>query len=755
MFYKKKLAVGFDWENIITGLPISVYWKDKHGRYLGCNLQYAEYVGVSSIEEIIGKLESDLPWEKRKARELMELDKSVMNLKKAIIIEKLECYSVKMPLKNRDGIVVGIFGFLLDIEKHKGEITRELRLLDEIIAMMPGHVYWKDRNCVLQGCNDLQAKDSGLSSRKMIVGKTAYDLLLQDQSEEEKQHQAAITNSYDEEVMKCDKTMTFEEHVVLSDKSIATFLSQKTPLHDEYGNVAGLVGISFDITDRKKTEEFLKFAKEQAEAANRSKIEFLENMRHDIRTPLTGIIGFAQLIQKEASNPLVKEYADNLVMATTALLDFQNEILDAIKVSQGDIPVLQQNFSLKEITKKVLDLVRPKAILKKLPLYFYYDEQLPEFFYGDSKRLFRILLELMTNALKFTAKGHIHLKLSFSEKNGALMTLRCEVIDTGIGIPDDKKEDIFIRFQRLSPSSDGIYEGTGLGLTTVKQFIEELGGKISVDSVINQGTTFACFIPLHSATETTENEKINTPEIPRHYKTCHVLLVEDHVMTATVTKLMLLELDCIVDVAANAKLALMNTQKETYDLILMDLGLPDCNGFALTQKIRSQYAKINQKPIIIALTAHKEEESEKLCLTSGMDAIFQKPLLKSTAINLLNFYFSDNTMKTPIIDLPLGAKRVNQDEAAAKSMLQLLLRHIDEDQHHIQTAFHKNDWARLRDVTHKLLGGLAYCGAPRLELAGVELQNALKIGNKSDIAICTQRLLTEIQRLKTHSASVV
>src|SRR3990167_851856 len=666
MFYKKKLAVGFDWENIITGLPISVYWKDKHGRYLGCNLQYAEYVGVSSIEEIIGKLESDLPWEKRKARELMELDKSVMNLKKAIIIEKLECYSVKMPLKNRDGIVVGIFGFLLDIEKHKGEITRELRLLDEIIAMMPGHVYWKDRNCVLQGCNDLQAKDSGLSSRK-------------------------------------------------------------TPLHDEYGNVAGLVGISFDITDRKKTEEFLKFAKEQAEAANRSKIEFLENMRHDIRTPLTGIIGFAQLIQKEASNPLVKEYADNLVMATTALLDFQNEILDAIKVSQGDIPVLQQNFSLKEITKKVLDLVRPKAILKKLPLYFYYDEQLPEFFYGDSKRLFRILLELMTNALKFTAKGHIHLKLSFSEKNGALMTLRCEVIDTGIGIPDDKKEDIFIRFQRLSPSSDGIYEGTGLGLTTVKQFIEELGKKISVDSVINQGTTFACFIPLHSATETTENEKINTPEIPRHYKTCHVLLVEDHVMTATVTKLMLLELDCIVDVAANAKLALMNTQKETYDLILMDLGLPDFNGFALTQKIRSQYAKINQKPIIIALTAHKEEESEKLCLTSGMDAIFQKPLLKSTAINLLNFYFSDNTMKTPIIDLPLGAKRVNQDEAAAKSMLQLLLRHIDEDQHHIQTAFHKNDWARLRDVTHKLLGGLAYCGAPRLELAGVELQNALKI----------------------------
>ena len=745
MFYRKKLEVGFDWENIITGLPISVYWKDKKGHYLGCNLQYAEFIGVSSIEEIIGKLDTDLPWGKRKAHELMELDKSVMKLKKAIIVEKLERYAVKMPLKNKEGDVVGIFGFLLDIEKHKEEITRELRLLEEIIAIMPGHVYWKDRNCVLQGCNDLQAQDSGLSSRKMIVGKTAYDLLLQDQSEEEKQQQAAITNSFDEEVMKCDRTMTFEEHVVLEDKSIATFLSKKTPLHDEYGNVAGLVGISFDITDRKKSEEYLKIAKEQAEAANRSKIEFLENMRHDIRTPLTGIIGFAQLIQKEASNPLVKEYADNLVMATTALLDFQNEILDAIKVSQGEIPVLQQKFSLKTICQRVIDLVRPKAILKKLPLYFHLDATLPEFFYGDSKRLFRILLELMTNALKFTATGHIHLKLNCAEKNVDLIMLRCEVIDTGIGIPNNKKEDIFIRFHRLSPSSDGVYEGTGLGLSTVKQFVTDLEGKITIDSAINQGTTFVCFIPLRIATNTAE-DNCEAEEIAIRFENLRVLLVEDHTMTATVTKLMLLELECEVDIASDAKSALLNTDKNKYDLILMDLGLPDCNGFALTRKIRNQLNKINHYAKIIALTAHKEEDSEKLCLNCGMDAIFQKPLLKSTAINLLNFYFDDNTMEKPIIDLNLGAKRVNQDEAAAKAMLNLLLRHMDEDQKNMQQAFQKKDWVRLGDLVHKLLGGLAYCGAPRLESACIDLQNALK--NKNNIQVYVQRLFTEINVLR-------
>lgn len=747
MFYKKKLKVGFDWETIITGLPISVYWKDRNGCYLGCNLQYAEHVGVSSIEEVVGMQDTDLPWTKRKAHELMEFDKSVMKLKKAIVVEKQERYAVKMPLKNTNGDLVGIFGFLLDIEKHKEAISHELRVLDEIIAIMPGHVYWKDRNCVLQGCNELQAKDSGLSSRKLIVGKTAYDLLLQDQPEEEKQHQAATTNSYDEEVMKYDKTMTFEEHVVLPNKSVATFLSKKTPLHDAYGNVTGLVGISFDITDRKKTEEFLKCAKEQAEAANRSKIEFLENMRHDIRTPLTGIIGFAQLIKQEASNPIIKEYADNLVMATTALLDFQNEILDAIKVSQGNIPVDEHKFSLKQISKKVLDLVRPKAILKQLPIYFYYDEQLPEFFHGDSKRLFRILLELMTNALKFTAAGHIRLELCLAEKRDDLITLHCKVTDTGIGIPDEKKEEIFIRFQRLSPSSDGVYEGTGLGLTMVKQFVEELGGKISVNSAINQGTTFICALPLRMASDVIE-EKINLPEVPSWNKTCSVLLVEDHTMTATVTKLMLQELGCKVDVASNAQSALLNTQKEQYDLIFMDLGLPDCNGFALTQKMRAQHTETAQRAVIVALTAHKEEDSEKLCIAAGMDAILQKPLIKSTAINLLNFYFADNAMKIPIIDLALGAKRIHQDEMAAKSMLDLLIQHIDEDQQHIQSAFQKKDFSRLRDLIHKLLGGLAYCGAPRLESSCIELQNALKNENISDIQICTQRLLTEIHVLK-------
>ena len=747
MFFRKNKSE-IAWESIITSLPISVYWKDTTGRYLNCNFSYAEYVGASSVEDVIGKMDTDLFFSKNIVRELMDDDQAVLKSKKPIVVEKREYYSVKMPLKNKKNEVIGIFGFSLDKVKHQNDISRELRLLDEIIAVMPGHVYWKDRECVLQGCNELQAQDSGLSSRQMIKGKTAYDLLTQDQSEREKQEQAAMTNSYDEEVMKSNKTMTFEESVVLLDKSIATFLSKKTPLHDEYGNVTGLVGISFDISDRKKSEESLKIAKEQAEAANHSKTEFLENMRHDIRTPLSGIVGFAQLIQKEAATPKIQEYADNLVLATQALLDFQNEILDSIKITTASDALVSEPFDLKKLVKKVVDLVRPKSIVKKLSLKFLYDDHLPPFVIGDAKRLFRILLELMTNALKFTSEGEIAVSTTLLEKTEKGLILRCEIKDTGIGIPSDQFDDIFIRFHRLSAASAGLYEGTGLGLTTVKQFVKELSGYITVRSTVNEGATFIVDIPLLLASDFVASEIV--PEkivVPTYVENPYVLLVEDHVMTAKVTQLLLFELGCRVDVATDAEQALEKVAKKQYDFILMDLGLPDTNGFLLAKKIRAHYCK----PIpMVALTAHKESDAEKRCLASGMNAIFQKPLLKSTAIQLLNTYLTkDTVMEKNIIDLALGAKRLNQSETAARSMLDLLRNNIDSDKKSIHDALQKKDWKILGDVNHKLLGGLAYCGAPRLESACRTLQDALQQADITHIQHYATTVLHEIGLFKS------
>ncbi|MCX7124571.1 MAG: ATP-binding protein, partial [Gammaproteobacteria bacterium] len=421
-----------------------------------------------------------------------------------------------------------------------------------------------------------------------------------------------------------------------------------------------IILVASDISNRKKSETALHIAKKEAESANRAKTEFLENMRHDIRTPLSGIIGFARLIQKEAISARTKDYADNLVLATNALLDFQNEILDAIKVNKNDEPVAQEVFDLKKLVEKVLNLVRPKAIVKKLTLSFFAGADLPEFVRGDPKRLFRILLELLSNSLKFTAEGGIQINLLALKINPEQFTLRCEIVDSGIGIPENKQDKVFIRFHRLTSAADGVYEGSGLGLTIVKKFIKELHGKIKLESVVGKGTTFIFSIPLFIAARKAIGDQrseisvsMQTP-IPDP-QSSHILLVEDHAMTATVNELLLQELNCTVDVAFDAKTALVKLKNKKYDLILMDLGLPDCDGFALAKKMK------NQRVPIIALTAHREEGVESRCRLSGIADIFQKPLLKSTAIEILNRYLSGDKMEHLIIDLSLGAKRIGKD----------------------------------------------------------------------------------------------
>lgn len=507
--------------------------------------------------------------------------------------------------------------------------------------------------------------------------------------------------------------------------------------------------VSTDVSDRKKLKESLQTAKKQAEAANQAKTEFLENMRHDIRTPLTGMIGFARLIQNEAVNPRVKEYADNLVLATSALLDFQNNILDAIKITKDTVSITQKNIHLKNLIEKVFDLIHPKAITKNLILNYVINDNIPEFLYIDGKRLFRLILELVTNALKFTAKGKITIHIAAMEKIQNQLTLEIKVSDTGIGIIDDEQEDIFDRFHRLSPSSDGVYEGTGLGLTLVKKYIKDLNGKITVESKLGIGTTFICTIPVVSSVKEISSNARDDNESKILFDHPYILLVEDHEMTARVTQIMLQELTCIVDVASDAKTALRYCENTIHkiSLVLLDLGLPDCDGFELAKKIHEK----NLTMPIIALTAHHEDDHQSKFTNHGICAILQKPLLKSTAIKILNQYCANNTMK-PIIDLQLGTQRIGKNEANAKEILQLLLKNIADDKKNITAALEKKEWEKLRNANHKLLGALAYCGVPRLETACQQLQNALKNLSEKKIIVCSHAVLSEIAALQSHSS---
>lgn len=738
-----------------------IFWKGRDRRYLACNLSYAEQLGYSTTEDVIGFTDDQLLSDSDKASESYEADQAVIFFKKIMSENSGGYQSVRIPIENHHGDVSGIFGYTFDVSQYKSEFEETFQTLNEIIAVMPGHVYWKDKNCILQGCNDQQAMDAGFTSRNMIVGKTAYDLLYQNQDEEEKIQQAAITNSYDKKIMATNKTITLEEEVVMPDSSIATFLSKKAPLHDAQGNVTGLVGISFDITERKRSEVLLKNAKEQAELASIAKTEFLENMRHDIRTPLTGIVGFAELIADAAQTPQIKNYAKELVKATTALLEFQNEILNAIKISSGKVPLTPASFHLKDLVDKVIDLTKPKAVVKHLFLRSDIDPALPEFIFCDRKRLFRILLELVTNALKFTNEGGVTIKFYQVNASPEKLKLCLSVEDSGIGVPADKTEDIFIRFNRLSAASDGVYEGTGLGLTIVKQFVKELSGEIHVNSTLGLGSifsvTFEVIVPLqdqdivpiekknHQSTEREHNHE-------KPFVSKHVLVIEDHEMTGRVNSMILEKFGCVVTWVKDANSAIDAYQNKKFDLVLLDMGLPDFSGDALATYLRDidrQYGIIQLTPII-ALTAHMDKVHSELVQKGVIDAVYLKPLMSHLAEKIIDDYIVNSKIPLEIVDLKLGKDRIGGDLEKSREMITLLLQHIDNDYAAFQEALLQRDVGKVSDINHRLMGALVYCGVPQLEATCRILQNQIKSGSSdSAIFVSVEKILEAISTLKT------
>ena len=363
-----------------------------------------------------------------------------------------------------------------------------------LLDLLPVSVFWKDKAGVYLGCNYNFAKDHGFNFREDVLGKTDRDLVTNDSYDHYRKD--------DIEVMESGiAKLNIEEEQNFPNARKVLLLTNKVPLFNKREEVIGVLGVYSDITEIKKAKLV---------ADKQAKTEFLEKMRHDIRTPLVGIVGCAQLIQMQADNPKkVAEYAEDLVQSSDALLEFLNKILESIKVATGEIPLLKKRFSLYKVLEQTVRLNKPQADVKHLTLRLEYDKTIPPYLLGDPIRIQRIMLELLTNALKFTDKGGVNLtaRLMKNKTRAGQMIIELSVSDTGVGIPLDKQSQVYTRFKRLTPSYQGIYSGAGLGLSVVKQFIDDLGGEIQLDSQPNEGSTFKCFIPLHESLSTIDESK--------------------------------------------------------------------------------------------------------------------------------------------------------------------------------------------------------------------------------------------------------
>lgn len=591
------------------------------------------------------------------SRKTGHLDGHIVYKKQQSHLIRWKCLS---SLSNRNPYTLILGKDISELIGYKNDSEINKLHLKNIIENLPEYIYWKDKNRVYQGCNRHVANFLGLQSPQDVIGKTDHDFEWE-KDRIEKLHQI------DSDVLLHGKKVTLEDLIPKPDGTERIMLTSKSPLYNETNEIIGILGVSVDITEQKIMERNLSLAKNKAEAANNAKTEFLENMRHDIRTPLTGIIGFSNIIKHEKDSKKISEYADNLISSSQALLEFLNDILDTIRLTSGELPMLTKNFNLKEKISMIIKLNQPKALEKNLSLTFQHDENIPTHLIGDSKRIHRIVLELVANALNFTEKGHVRVSTELAKKNNLDIVIKIVVKDTGIGIAKDKQEAIFARFKRLTPAYEGVYKGVGLGLAVVQQFIDDLGAEIYVTSQPHIGSLFTCVIPLKQAlldekfdsdesldnsitTAVPANTDINpTPPLIKSESLSQkrILLVEDQLLAAKIAESILSDLQCKVDISPNGIHAVEQAQKYPYNLIFLDIGLPDIDGFEVAKRIRANEIETNRVPIV-ALTAHLDTENKNQCLESGMDDVLSKPLELEIAEKMLNFYISTNSVHSKV-----------------------------------------------------------------------------------------------------------
>jgi len=508
---------------------------------------------------------------------------------------------------------------------------------------------------------------------------------------------------------------------------------------DDEENVLGAVVVARVITEQKRFEKELTEARLFAELATgiaeeaqnkaenatriaedavKSKQQFLSNMSHEIRTPMNAIIGFTKVVLKTDLTAKQKEYLHAIKMSGDALIVLINDILDLAKVDSGKMIFEETPFKLSASISAMLHLFEPKIQEKNLVLVKEYDNKIPEVLLGDPVRLHQIILNLVSNAVKFTTKGKITVSVRLLSENEDKVTIEFAVTDTGIGIAENKLGKIFENFQQASSGTSRLYGGTGLGLAIVKQLVEPQGGSIRVESKVGEGATFSFILSFKkTAVETVDDTGLM--ELDTEIKNIKVLVVEDIALNQLLMKTLLDDFGFERDIAANGKIAIEKLQAKSYDIILMDLQMPEMNGFEATDYIRN---KMNSKIPIIALTADVTTVDLAKCKAVGMNDYIAKPidekLLYSKIIGLVKKpslvkYDSDKgdvIAKLKCIDLAYLLHRTKSDPKLMMEMISLYLEQTPPLIIAMKQSLLDKDWKSLYSSVHKMIPSFSIMG---------------------------------------------
>jgi two-component system, chemotaxis family, CheB/CheR fusion protein len=501
------------------------------------------------------------------------------------------------------------------------------------------------------------------------------------------------------------------------------------------GEITGAINMAFDITGQKRIEteltEAIEFAematviaveaKSKAEDAVKAKQQFLSNMSHEIRTPMNAIIGFTKVVLKTELTAKQKEYLTAIKLSGDALIVLINDILDLAKVDAGKMTFEHVPFKMALSISAMLHLFDIKIQEKNLTLETELDSKIPEVLLGDPVRLHQIIINLVSNAVKFTSTGKISVSVRMVDEDEDKVTVEFIITDTGIGIPPAKIATIFENFQQASSDTSRLYGGTGLGLSIVKHLIEAQGGSIAVTSKLNEGSTFRFVLSFQKTTAVPE---IDTAFMDLHtdIESIKVLVVEDMSLNQLLMKTILDEFGFERDIASNGKIAIEKLQAKSYDIILMDLQMPEMNGFEATAYIRNT---LHSKIPIIALTADVTTVDLEKCKALGMNDYIAKPvdekLLFNKIISLVKKPVkrvknerkagdNNNGNKINYTNLSYLKQHTNSNPALITEMISIYLEQTPPLVSAMKESFEQKNWQSLYAAVHKMIPSFSIMG---------------------------------------------